>query len=149
MTGYDLQLHLRYRIAFGIKKQKSNIVHAHITREFHRFLHQRWAKFPRQNNHILQKMMAGVEKEVNFKDVSRPNKEMKYFSKNHNWIQGLFKTNTKFKDLFKIVRTMSIYTGPKIQKRYNTKSMDGLSKNLFSKRYVLLSQPGKKVRNLN
>ena len=40
ITGYDLQLHLRYRIAFGIKKQKKDIVHAHVTREFYRFLHR-------------------------------------------------------------------------------------------------------------
>ena len=44
--------------------------------------------FCRQNNLILQKMVAGVDKVVNFKDSSRPNKEIKYFSR----------TLTKFKD---------------------------------------------------
>ena len=37
--------------------------------------------FPRQNNLILQKMVSGVDKVVNFKDFSRPNKEIKYFSR--------------------------------------------------------------------
>ena len=37
--------------------------------------------FHRQNNLILQKMVAGEDKVVNFKDSSRPNKEIKYFSR--------------------------------------------------------------------
>ena len=36
---------------------------------------------PRQNNLILQKKKPGVDKVVNFKDFSRPNKEVKYFSR--------------------------------------------------------------------
>ena len=32
-----------------------------------------------QNNVILQKKMFGIDKVVNFKDFSRPNKEIKYF----------------------------------------------------------------------
>ena len=44
--------------------------------------------FPRQNNLILQQMGSGVDKIVNFKDFSRPNKEIKYFSR----------TLTEFKD---------------------------------------------------
>ena len=37
--------------------------------------------FPRQNNVILKKMVSGVDKVVNFKDLSRPGKEIKYFSR--------------------------------------------------------------------
>ena len=37
--------------------------------------------FPWQNNLILQKKVSGVDKVVNFKDFSRPNKEIKYFSR--------------------------------------------------------------------
>ena len=37
--------------------------------------------FPRQNNLILQKMVSGIDKVVNFKDFSRPNKEFKDFSR--------------------------------------------------------------------
>ena len=44
--------------------------------------------FPRQNNLILQQMGSGVDNIVNFKDFSRPNKEIKYFSR----------TLTEFKD---------------------------------------------------
>ena len=44
--------------------------------------------FPQQNNLVLQKIVAGVDKVVNFKDSSWPNKEIKYFSR----------TLTKFKD---------------------------------------------------
>ena len=37
--------------------------------------------FPRQGNLILQKKVSGIhnDKVVNFKDLSRPNKEIKYF----------------------------------------------------------------------
>ena len=45
-------------------------------------------KFPRQNDVILQKMVTCLDKVVNFKDFSRPNKEIKYFSR----------TKTKFND---------------------------------------------------
>ena len=43
--------------------------------------------FHRQNNLILQKMVAGEDKVVSFKDSSRPNKEIKYFSRTFqdNW----------------------------------------------------------------
>ena len=58
--------------------------------------------FPRRNNLILQKMVSGVDKVVNFKDFSRPNKEMKNFSKDFNRIQGLFKTTAKIQDLFQV-----------------------------------------------
>ena len=44
--------------------------------------------FPWQNNLILQKKVSGIEKVVNFKDFSRPYKEIKYFSR----------TETEFKD---------------------------------------------------
>ena len=37
--------------------------------------------FPRQNNLILQKKVSGVDKDVNFKDFLRPNKEIQYFSR--------------------------------------------------------------------
>ena len=35
--------------------------------------------FPGQSNLILQKKVSGIDKVVNFKDLSRPNKEIKYF----------------------------------------------------------------------
>ena len=35
--------------------------------------------FPGQNDLILQKKASGIDKVVNFKDFSRPNKEIKYF----------------------------------------------------------------------
>ena len=44
--------------------------------------------FPRQNNLILQKKVSGLDKVSSFKDFSRPNEEIKYFSR----------TSTKFKD---------------------------------------------------
>ena len=37
--------------------------------------------FPRQTNITLQKKVSGVDKAVNFKDFSRPNKEIKYFTR--------------------------------------------------------------------
>ena len=55
--------------------------------------------FQRQKNVILQKIVSGVDKVVNFEDFSIPNKEINYFSRT-------FKTTTKIQDLFKIVRTM-------------------------------------------
>ena len=44
--------------------------------------------FPRQNNLILQKKVSGLDKVLSFKDFSRPNEEINYFSR----------TSTKFKD---------------------------------------------------
>ena len=35
--------------------------------------------FPWQKNRILQEKVSCVDKVVNFKDFSRPNKEIKYF----------------------------------------------------------------------
>ena len=65
---------------------------------------------------ILQKK-EGVYKVVNFKDFSKPNKDIKYFSrpnkdikyfliKDLDRIQGLFKTTSKIQDLFKIEPSM-------------------------------------------
>ena len=47
--------------------------------------------------------VSGVHKVVNFKDFSRPNKEIKYFSKTLTKFKELFKTTTKIQDLLKIV----------------------------------------------
>ena len=44
--------------------------------------------FQRQKNLILQKIVSGVDKVVNFEDFSIPNKEINYFSR----------TLTEFKD---------------------------------------------------
>ena len=49
-----------------------------------------------QNNLILQKMVAGVDKVVNFKDSSRPKKEIKYFSRTLIELKDFYKTTTKF-----------------------------------------------------
>ena len=69
-------------IAFKIKKQKwLKIVHAQ------KYFHVR-AKFSSAKNLILQKIVSGIYNVVNFKDFSRPNREIKYFSR----------TLTKFKD---------------------------------------------------
>ena len=47
----------------------------YITCEFYRFLVTKdEPNFPQQNNLILQKKVSGVDKVVNFKDFSRPNK---------------------------------------------------------------------------
>ena len=50
--------------------------------------------------------MSGVHKVVNFKDFSKPNKEIKYFSRTLTEFKELFKTTTKIQNLFKIVWTM-------------------------------------------
>ena len=72
-TGYDLQLHLRYRNSIWNKETEINIIHAqkclYVTRKFYRFLHQRWAKFS------SAKWFKMIQ------DFSRPNKEIKYFSR--------------------------------------------------------------------
>ena len=43
---------------------------------------------------ILQKIVSGIDKVVNFKDFSRPNKEIKYFSR----------TLTEFKDFSRLYK---------------------------------------------
>ena len=62
--------------------------------------------FPWQNNLILHKCVAGVDKVVNFKDVPRPNKEIKYFSRTSTDFKDFSRRLVKFKTFFKIVRTM-------------------------------------------
>ena len=44
---------------------------------FTRSYNENEPNFPRQNNLILQKMVAGVDKVVNFKAFSKLNKEIK------------------------------------------------------------------------
>ena len=56
--------------------------------------------FPRQNNLILQKNVPGVDKVVNFKDFSRPNKEMRYFSR----------TQSEFKDFSRRLVNFKIFS---------------------------------------
>ena len=46
-----------------------------------------------------------IQGSKNCKDFSRPNKEIKYFSRTLTEFR-LFKTTSKFQDLFKIVRTV-------------------------------------------
>ena len=54
VTGYDFELRLRYRIAFEIKKQKQNIVHARGSYTVD------VPNFPRRTILIAQKMVHGV-----------------------------------------------------------------------------------------
>ena len=60
----------------------------------------------KQNNLILQKRVVGVDKTVNFKDFSRPNKEIKYFSRTLTEFKDFSRWLVKFNDLYKILRTM-------------------------------------------
>ena len=62
--------------------------------------------FQQQNNLILQKRVVGVDKVVNFKDVSRPNKEIKYFSRTLTEFKDFSRWLVKFNDLYKIIQTM-------------------------------------------
>ena len=53
--------------------------------------------FPRQNNVILKKMLSGIDKVVNFKDSSRPSKEIKCFSRTFTKLKDFFNTTTVLK----------------------------------------------------
>ena len=91
MTGNDLmQLHLRSKNCIW-NKEKLEIKYCSNTKMFLSYL---W--------------VSGVHKVVNFKDFSRPNKEIKYFSKTLTKFKELFKTTTKIQDLLKIVWTMRV-----------------------------------------
>ena len=78
------------------KETEINIVHAkkcfYVTHEFYNIYGflctEDEPNFPRQNNLILQKKVSGLDKVLSIKDFSRPNEEIKYFSR----------TSTKFKD---------------------------------------------------
>ena len=73
-------------ISFEIKNQKKDFAHA-------------------------QKIF--LDKVVNFKDFSRPNKEINstfHYSRTFTEFKDFSKTTTKILDLFKIVRTMLIST---------------------------------------
>ena len=49
-----------------------------------------------------------LDKEVNFKDFSRPNKEIKYFSRILTELKDFSRQRLKFKTFSKILQTMSI-----------------------------------------
>ena len=55
--------------------------------------------FPRQNNLILQKRL---DKVVNFKDVPRPNKEIKYFSMTSTDFKDFSRRLVKFKTVSRL-----------------------------------------------
>ena len=55
--------------------------------------------FPRQNNLILHKC---VDKVVNFKDVPRPNKEIKYFSMTSTDFKDFSRRLVKFKTVSRL-----------------------------------------------
>ena len=61
-------------IAFEITEQKYNIVYAqkcfYVISEFYSFLHQGWANFSVAKNLILQKIVSGVDKVVNFEEFN-------------------------------------------------------------------------------
>ena len=75
MTGYDLELHLRYRNS--IWNKETEIKYCSFTKMFLRyrwvlrFLPREWAKVSSPKKFlILQKKVSGVDKVVNFKDFS-------------------------------------------------------------------------------
>ena len=60
----------------------------------------------KQNNLILQKGVAGIDKVVNFKGFLRPNKEIKHFSRTLAEFKDFSRRLVKFNDLYKIIQTM-------------------------------------------
>ena len=72
MTGYDLQLHLRYRNS--IKNKETKLRYCSCTKMF-------------------------LDKVVNFKDFSRPNKEIKYFSRTLTELKDFSRQKLHFKTL--------------------------------------------------
>ena len=108
MTGYDLQLYLRYRNS--IWNKETEIKCCSYTKMFLSYPWGLQVLTPRASPIFLakinlQKMVSGVNNFVNFKDFSRSNKETSTFQ-GPKGIQGLFKTTTKIEYLFKSVRTM-------------------------------------------
>ena len=60
MTGYDLQLHLRYRNSIWNKETETKYCSCtkmfYVTRDFYRFLHRGWAKFsPAKQSNFTEK----------------------------------------------------------------------------------------------
>ena len=53
--------------------------------------------FPRQNNQVLQKKVSDVDKVVNFRDFSKPNKEIKYLSRTLTELKDFPRRIVKFK----------------------------------------------------
>ena len=59
-------------------------------------------KFPRQINLILQKRMVWVDRVVNFKDFSLPNKEIKHFSRTLTEFKDISRRLVKFKTISRL-----------------------------------------------
>ena len=60
--------------------------------------------FPWQNNVILQKRVPGINKVVNFKEFSRPNKEIKYFSRTKTEFKDFLRCLLKFKTFSRLYK---------------------------------------------
>ena len=60
--------------------------------------------FPWQNNVILQKRVPGINKVVNFKEFSRPNKEIKYFSRTKTEFKNFLRCLLKFKTFSRLYK---------------------------------------------
>ena len=81
----DLQFHLRYRNSIWNKEteikycsfSKNNVFTLPVS--FTGSYTEDEPNFPHQNNLILQKKVFGIDKVVNFKDFSRPNKKSSTF----------------------------------------------------------------------
>ena len=74
-----------------------------------RFLHWGWAKFSLRNNVISQKI-CGANQLVNFKDFSRPNKEIKYFLRTLTEFKDFSRRRLKFKTFSRLYEPCGIQT---------------------------------------
>ena len=65
--------------------------------------------FPGQSNLILQKKVSGIDKVVNFKDLSRPNKEIKYFLRIYTWLKDFSRWLAIFKTFSRLYKPWKRY----------------------------------------
>ena len=72
--------------------------------------------FPWQNDLILQKKVSGVDRVVNFKGFSRPNKKIKYFSRTETEFKDFSRRLVKFKTFSKLYEPCQV-----AQERYPKK----------------------------
>ena len=113
ITGYDLQLLLMQRNC--ILNKEIEIKYCSCTKIVLRYTCRLQVLTPRMSQIFLgkitrfyRKTLFGLDKVLNFRDFSRPSKEIRYFSRTSREFKDFLRRLVKFKTFLKIVQSMTV-----------------------------------------